>query len=42
MEKRVTTGSGNVEVIGDLDKSYFSGGLRAEAQVERVKVSQPA
>lgn len=42
MEKRVTTGSGNVEGIGDLDKSYFSGGLRAEAQGERVKVSQPA
>lgn len=37
----MSMGSGNVEVISDLDKSNFSGMLGAEAQVEGVKVSQP-
>lgn len=37
----VSMGSGNVEVISDLDKNNFSGMLGAEALVEGVKVSQP-
>lgn len=34
MGTRMTTGLGNMEVIGDLHKSNFSGMLGTEAQVE--------